>query len=386
MRKSSGEDMRTRKVDVQIGDVTFTITTTQKKELVNHYGAVDTKISRSITYSCPELGLDNEKGGAWFKNAIEDIFENVVSGDSFREELTRNTNLAERMKGELEQVKSREGQPFQYDKELSEAYEHLEEYTELMKKELEEKEQKYAEMDSEVEAATGVTEADEADEEDSDMYRLVDEELEDVNETFNEELQQQIEGNLPSNHIYRMGEPGQILLSTGVPDLPIQMNASRLKAKATSYGHDFELSEIKDLVKALQTPLAVFAYGDKTKAQNIIVPLQKDGKNFIVGLSLNPTVGGRSLEINSIRNVFPKNNSEWLNWISQGKALYLDKEKVQTLIDQQRTILADVEYLDLNSVAKIVESFENPKFSAENILREGIGSYSDEELSLRTTL
>ena len=174
MRKSSGEDMRTRKVDVQIGDVTFTITTTQKKELVNHYGAVDTKISRSITYSCPELGLENEKGGAWFKNAIEDIFENVVSGDSFREELTRNTNLAERMKGELEQVKSREGQPFQYDKELSEAYEHLEEYTELMKKELEEKEQKYAEMDSEVEAATGVTEADEADEDTDDDKRFRD--------------------------------------------------------------------------------------------------------------------------------------------------------------------------------------------------------------------
>ena len=174
MRKSSGEDMRTRKIDVQIGDVTFTITTTQKKELVNHYGAVDTKISRSITYSCPELGLENEKGGAWFKNAIEDIFENVVSGDSFREELTRNTNLAERMKGELEQVKSREGQPFQYDKELSEAYEHLEEYTELMKKELEEKEQKYAEMDSEVEAATGVTEADEADEDTDDDKRFRD--------------------------------------------------------------------------------------------------------------------------------------------------------------------------------------------------------------------
>lgn len=174
MRKSSGEDMRTRKVDVQIGDVIFTITTTQKKELVNHYGAVDTKISRSITYSCPELGLENEKGGAWFKNAIEDIFENVVSGDSFREELTRNTNLAERMKGELEQVKSREGQSFQYDKELSEAYEHLEEYTELMKKELEEKEQKYAEMDSEVEAATGVTEADEADEDTDDDKRFRD--------------------------------------------------------------------------------------------------------------------------------------------------------------------------------------------------------------------
>lgn len=133
------------------------------------------------------------------------------------------------------------------------------------------------------------------------------------------------------------------------------MNAKRLQAKATSYGHDFDLSEVKDLVNVLQHPLALFSYGDKTKAQNIIVSLQKDGNNFIVGLSLNPSVGGHKLEINSIRNVFPKKNAEWLNWISQGKALYIDKEKVQNLIDQQRTILADVDYLDLDSVANILK-------------------------------
>ena len=194
-----------------------------------------------------------------------------------------------------------------------------------------------------------------------------------LNTRFNNELQQQIDGNLPSNHIYQMGKPGQILRSTGVPDLPIQMNAKRLQDKATLFDHNFELYEVKDLVKALQNPLAVFSYGDKTKAQNIIVPLQKDGKNFIVGLSLNPTVGGKALEINSIRNVFPKDNSEWLNWISQGKALYLDKEKIQTLIAQQRTNLADVEYLDLDSAAKVVENFENPKSESENdaLFRDG---------------
>ncbi|WP_254881286.1 LPD38 domain-containing protein [Segatella copri] len=188
-----------------------------------------------------------------------------------------------------------------------------------------------------------------------------------INDTFNNELQQQIDGVLPEGHIYKMGKPGKILLSTGVPDLPVQMSASRLIQKATSYGHDFDLSEVKDLVKALQNPIAVFAYGNKTKAQNIIIPLQKDGKNFIVGLSLKPTVNGKTLEINSIRNVFPKNNSEWLNWISQGKALYLDKEKIQALIDQQRTILADVDYLDLDSVAKIVENFDNPVKNDENL-------------------
>lgn len=194
-----------------------------------------------------------------------------------------------------------------------------------------------------------------------------------LNTRFNNELQQQIDGNLPSNHIYQMGNPGKILRSTGVPDLPIQMNAKRLQDKATLFDHNFELYEVKDLVKALQNPLAVFSYGDKTKAQNIIVPLQKNGKNFIVGLSLNPTVGGKALEINSIRNVFPKDNSEWLNWISQGKALYLDKEKIQTLIAQQRTNLADVEYLDLDSAAKVVENFENPKPESKNdiLFRDG---------------
>ena len=191
-------------------------------------------------------------------------------------------------------------------------------------------------------------------------------ELAEVNERFNEELQKQIDGTLPAGHVYQLGMPGEILLSTGIPNLPIQMNAKRLQAKATSYGHDFDLSEVKDLVNVLQHPLALFSYGDKTKAQNIIVSLQKDGNNFIVGLSLNPSVGGHKLEINSIRNVFPKKNAEWLNWISQGKALYIDKEKVQNLIDQQRTILADVDYLDLDSVANILKDFENPTIDEKN--------------------
>ncbi len=53
---------------------------------------------------------------------------------------------------------------------------------------------------------------------------------------------------------------------------------------------------------------------------------------------------------------FPK-NAEWLNWINQGKLLYVDKQKTQALIDQQRRILAEVEYLDLDSAAKIIKRF-----------------------------
>lgn len=189
--------------------------------------------------------------------------------------------------------------------------------------------------------------------------------VEDANNRFSRELQQQIEGTLPNGHIYQLGNPGTILRSTGVPNLPIQMSAARLRVKATEYGHDFDLAEIRDLVKELQRPMAVFAYGNKGKMQNIIVGIESNGKQFVVGLSLNPTVNGKALEINSVRNVFPKNNAEWLNWISQGKLLYADKEKIQALIDKQRTILADVDYLDLDNVANILKNFQNPTIEEE---------------------
>ena len=69
-------------------------------------------------------------------------------------------------------------------------------------------------------------------------------------------------------------------------------------------------------------------------------------------------------------DVFPKDNAEWLNWINQGKALYLNKEKIQNLIGQQRTNLADVDYLDLDSITKVIESFENPTIQDGILFRE----------------
>ena len=194
--------------------------------------------------------------------------------------------------------------------------------------------------------------------------------LDEVNERFNDALQQQIDGTLPKGYVYNLGMPSSILLSTGIPNLPIQLNATRLKEKATSFGHDFDLSEIKNLVKSLQHPMAIFKYGDERKAQNIVIALQQGDKNFIVGLSLHPTINGRELHINSIRNVFPKDNAEWLNWISQGKLLRVNKEKVQNLINQQRTILADVDYLDLDSIAKIIKDFENRKLNDDVLYRK----------------
>ena len=101
----------------------------------------------------------------------------------------------------------------------------------------------------------------------------------------------------------------------------------------------------------------MFSYGDPQKAQNIIVEIQSKGKNYLVGLSLNYNRNG--LDVNSIRGLFPKDLHEWLAWIQDGKTLYLNKEKVQNLIAQQRINLADVSYLDLNSINNIIKNFKN---------------------------
>ena len=198
--------------------------------------------------------------------------------------------------------------------------------------------------------------------------------LREVNDRFNSELEKQSRGELAEGHIYKMGKPGDVLLGTGVPDVPIQMNAARLLFKATQAGHDFELNEVKDLVYLLQEPVAVFSYGDPKKAQNIVLEINQHGKNFVVGMSLKPTVKGKVLEINSVRTVYPKDNHEWLKWIQDGNLLYVDKERIQPILAQQRMTFADVAKigLDLGSVAKIIENFENPKGSEGKIrFRDG---------------
>ena len=72
------------------------------------------------------------------------------------------------------------------------------------------------------------------------------------------------------------------------------------------------------------------------------------------------------LVVNSIRGLYPKDTHEWMTWIQNGKSLYLNKEKIQNLIDQQRRNPADVTYLDLDSISNIVETFENPSVENQN--------------------
>ncbi|MFV0554437.1 MAG: hypothetical protein ACK5LR_07005, partial [Mangrovibacterium sp.] len=197
------------------------------------------------------------------------------------------------------------------------------------------------------------------DEGSNDIRFRVEENLEQVNDEFNSELKRK--DALPKGHIFKLGMPSETLINSGFPNLPIELSLTQLDKKTSDTGHSFDSSEIKDLPKAIANPIAVFSYGNPDKSQNLITSIKQGDKRFLVGVHFNQNKNG--ITVNSIRGLFPKDTAEWLNWISQDKAIYLNKEKIQNLIDQQRTNLADVKYLDLDLTSKIIEDFDNGKNS-----------------------
>ena len=158
---------------------------------------------------------------------------------------------------------------------------------------------------------------------------------------FDKELIDVIDGKLPKDHIFNLGIPGVILQRCGFPEgQRIEMSASRLEFKSKLNWHPFDMKDVIGLDSALQTPVAVFAYGDKEKSQNVIVGIDKEGKNFLAGVHFNQKV--RGYEVSDLRTLFPKDNIDWIRWITQGKMIYGDKEKLQALIAQQRINVAEV--------------------------------------------
>ena len=154
-----------RELSIQIGDFSFVVTTKLTRQTMRDGATLFNDVERKMTYSCPELGIENVPVRQnLLRNAIEDITSNVITGKDFAERLEAAERSKKHNEAELKELLSREGKPFEYEEELAQAKSQLEEYAELMKKELEEKEAKYAEMDATVETANNVSVSEEDDE------------------------------------------------------------------------------------------------------------------------------------------------------------------------------------------------------------------------------
>lgn len=176
MKENPGNNVQTNALTLSLGGYDFVVKTEMSRETVNNGGLLFAEIHRRMSYSCPELGLNNVPvKQSLLRNAVEDITENVITGRDFAERFDIATRMVQHGKSELEQLKQREGKPFEFGKELEEAKRQFEEYSEAMKVEMAEKEKKYAEMDASVEAASDVVTDDEDETaEDKTKFRLLD--------------------------------------------------------------------------------------------------------------------------------------------------------------------------------------------------------------------
>lgn len=193
--------------------------------------------------------------------------------------------------------------------------------------------------------------------------------IKEVNDRFNEELQQQIDGTLPKGHIYQLGMPGDILISAGIEDLPIELSAERLYAKSTQENHPFSLESVSNLPMAIQSPIAIFDSRTNRKSKVLLTELQYNGNNFVVALRLRNEGEGIDLEVNSIQSLYPKDRvGGVIEWVNTGLLRYANQKKLVDFLTQSTNLIAGKE-TDLNNATKIINDFENPKLSEENGIR-----------------
>ena len=175
LRKGNKPDSQVRRLTVNVGGIDFEFTTELSFEITQNGNQLISAVRRRMTYSCKELGIEDAPvKQSLLREGMTDILENVMTGNDFRERIERGERAIERDEASLRQVIERDGKPFEFEAELAKAHERYDEFSELMKKEMEEKEKKYAQMDAEVKEAGTVVDAEEAEEEsdeDGVLYR-----------------------------------------------------------------------------------------------------------------------------------------------------------------------------------------------------------------------
>jgi hypothetical protein len=192
--------------------------------------------------------------------------------------------------------------------------------------------------------------------------------LEAVNARFNDELQRHIDGTLPKNHIYGLGNPDEILLSAGIRDLPIELSADRLAYKASvNYHHPFDIACLKNLPNAINNPIAVFDDVRKDGGKVILTELQHNKNNFVIAMNLRKSSDNRitGTETNTILTVFPKDQFHGvIGWFNSKDNLlrWVDKEKALHLITTQPTDLAagGNKGRAINNAINKINDFQNP--------------------------
>ena len=190
-----------------------------------------------------------------------------------------------------------------------------------------------------------------------------DEELEKVNQRFNEELENLTEENADKVTLW-LGKPSDVLLSSGIENKPLKLYGNKVIKKMKKHG--FALDELRDLPKAVADPIAVFDNLGRFGNRSILTELTTEQGNFLVTIDMGK--GEKDVDFNIVSSVFGKGKSKIVSWIERGLATYINKKKALNYLHHSAPIAEALSNSRLSSAANIVKNFENPTNSSEKVL------------------
>ena len=221
-------------------------------------------------------------------------------------------------------------------------------------------------------------------------------ELNAVNERFNEELSNLTEENADKVTLW-LGKSSKVLLAAGVEDKPMKLYGNKVIRKMKKHG--FSLEELRDLPRAVADPVAVFNNYQREGNRSILTELKTQQGNFLVSVNIGKDA---DINFNIVRSVFGKGNENVVAWINNGLATYINKEKALSFLSHQSAPIAATaanagqesssylhlsapiaeaaENSELSSAAKIIKDFHNPKLNNNVLYRSSIDPTATEVL------
>lgn len=158
-----------------------------------------------------------------------------------------------------------------------------------------------------------------------------------INSKFNDDVESLANGKLTVHHIFNLGKPSQILMNTGIPDLPIRMKLSTARKVTGLDGkgkHDLPAELLYNFPRHINNPVAVFDSDTQAGARTLLLQFRHNGKPVMAALHLEERLG--NLEVNEIASIYEREENKFVNWILKGRLISLDKAKGQWLLERVR--------------------------------------------------
>lgn len=195
--------------------------------------------------------------------------------------------------------------------------------------------------------------------------------IEATNERFNRELDAFKEKK--HSGLLHLGTPMGVLSAAGVNAREITLSPTVLHQHLKK--HNLTTDDLKGLAEAIQSPILVYRHGETRPNLVVVTELNVNGGKLSIALKLD--ANGKVVEVSNVSSVHSKDGVKELERLSsldesklRDYLRWVEKEKVSDWLGLPYEEERQDANPKLESVAKVIEEFENPKIETEFLRTE----------------